>query len=401
MKKIVVFIVAFTIGGLATASYCSIAGCKEALYSQIVTSYEECKEQGFAIIEGDPPRCMVDEDTVFVQDPVNITVNDPQIGAMVSNPFTVKGTALAVNNEVFYALTNTSGNTLASGSTTTNSSEHGIEGDFSVTMAFEQSEQPTGLNLSLFSQLPNGTREDEIIIPLQYGEVANEPDVSLSREDFSAFSEISNEQSAQSISFDPLASITVPDRPNSVSLDVPFTSQAPFENWDHPFNEACEEASLIMVKYYIDNKNLSKAAANGDIIEIVQWQENNGFAVDVSTDELVTIAREYYSMNAKTYKGDQVSIENIEALLANDYPVIIPAAGRMLGNQYFSGAGPPYHMLVITGYDNNYFYTNDPGTKRGEEYRYTKDVIMNAIHDWNGSIDTITSGPKSMLILEP
>jgi hypothetical protein len=55
--------------------------------------------------------------------------------------------------------------------------------------------------------------------------------------------------------------------------------------------------------------------------------------------------------------------------------------GQKLGNPYFSGAGPERHMLLVRGYDpiKKQFITNDPGTKRGENYRYSESTIMNSI----------------------
>lgn len=40
-------------------------------------------------------------------------------------------------------------------------------------------------------------------------------------------------------------------------------------------------------------------------------------------------------------------------------------------------------MMVIRGYDETYFYTNDVGTRRGENFRYTHETIMDAMHDLN------------------
>lgn len=39
--------------------------------------------------------------------------------------------------------------------------------------------------------------------------------------------------------------------PASKLLDVPFASQAPYEDWHLPYKEACEETSIIMVQYYL------------------------------------------------------------------------------------------------------------------------------------------------------
>ena len=40
--------------------------------------------------------------------------------------------------------------------------------------------------------------------------------------------------------------------PGAVSLTVPFTPQAPAANWDELHNDACEEASAIMVAEYFN-----------------------------------------------------------------------------------------------------------------------------------------------------
>ncbi len=57
-------------------------------------------------------------------------------------------------------------------------------------------------------------------------------------------------------------------------------------------------------------------------------------------------------------------------------------------------------MIVIIGYDEENFITNDPGTVRGEEYAYNQDLIMDAIHDWNGGKQTILSGQKALLVVK-
>ena len=56
-------------------------------------------------------------------------------------------------------------------------------------------------------------------------------------------------------------------------------------------------------------------------------------------------------------------------------------------------------MLVIIGYDHNDFITNDPGTRRGQEYRYNQDVLLNAIHNWTGIKEETYLGKKVMMVL--
>lgn len=180
---------------------------------------------------------------------------------------------------------------------------------------------------------------------------------------------------------------------------MPFASQAPMGNWDPPYDEACEEASLIIVRHYLEGTALDSTIMNRDILAMVEHEEGKGLPIDIDMFELATVARDMFGYDAEVVEGASVTIERIEQEIARGNPVILPLAGQDIGNPYYSGDGPPYHVLVVVGYDESRFITHDVGTKRGEYYSYDKDVLMSAIHDWNGSVDTIRSGPKRMLIV--
>jgi len=155
--------------------------------------------------------------------------------------------------------------------------------------------------------------------------------------------------------------------------------------------------SVIMVHHFLKGTGLPDPL--GDLIDLSTWESENGYSLDVNVEELAAIVEDYYGH--KTAVSDEVTFENIAAQIAAGNPVIVPAAGRKLGNPYFSGEGPWYHMLVITGYDNRYFYTNDPGTRRGDDYKYEHDVVLNAVHDWTGVKEEIETGRKVMLTILP
>lgn len=57
-------------------------------------------------------------------------------------------------------------------------------------------------------------------------------------------------------------------------------------------------------------------------------------------------------------------------------------------------------MIVLIGYDAEGFISHDPGTKYGAKYRYSYEAIMDSIHDWTGSRDTLEHGGRAMLVLE-
>jgi hypothetical protein len=91
------------------------------------------------------------------------------------------------------------------------------------------------------------------------------------------------------------------------------------------------------------------------------------------------LAKEYFQLT-----GEVISVSTADDLkeqLVLNRPIVVPTAGRKLGNPNFRGAGPEYHMLVVKGYDNELgvFITNDVGTRKGDSYIYKFDVLMNAI----------------------
>lgn len=176
-----------------------------------------------------------------------------------------------------------------------------------------------------------------------------------------------------------------------------FQSQTPLGNWDALHEEACEEASLILVKYWQTSVALSAQTMENQIQALTSWEDANGYPKDLTAKQLAEVAKSYYDIsNAKA--SYDVSIDSIKKEIAQNHPVIIPAAGRLLGNPYFTPPGPVYHMLVIIGYDQNSFIVQDVGTRRGDHYRYNPTILLNAIHEWTGDPDTIDQGRKAMVV---
>ena len=197
---------------------------------------------------------------------------------------------------------------------------------------------------------------------------------------------------------------TTPVAEGSIApLTVPFTSQAPHANWDDPYQEACEEAAILMVVHYLNGTPITPEIADRDILDLVAWETDNGYGQDITAAQMAEVAEAKFGVRARV--RTDVTEETIVEELAAGNPVIVPAAGRDLGNPYFSGEGPWYHALVIVGYEEGWtgrrwFIVNDPGTKRGSRYEYRTSVLLNAIHDWAGVKEEIRSGPKAMVILE-
>lgn len=186
--------------------------------------------------------------------------------------------------------------------------------------------------------------------------------------------------------------------PEEVYFDLPFLSQAPFQKWDALHEDACEEASLIMVKYFLDEKkSISKEQGEKEIQEMVKYETKNDYGISITLSELNEIAKKYYNLkNGRVEKN--ITVEDIKKELAKGKPVIIGAAGKVLPNPNFKNGGPNYHMLVVIGYDEKGFITNDPGTRLGENFRYTFNDLYKSIHDWNEK--NILNGEKNYLVFD-
>lgn len=188
--------------------------------------------------------------------------------------------------------------------------------------------------------------------------------------------------------------------PAEINLAVPFTVQAPHGTWDPPYKEFCEEASVLMAASYLRNEDIpSPEFADQKMLEIKGFENKRfGYYQDTTVAETAVILKEYYQINHVELVEDP-SVNDLKEAVAAGRLVIVPAAGRLLGNPYYTPPGPLYHMVVIKGYTaGGKFITNDPGTRRGADFLFDEQVVMNAIHDWrsDGHID---QGRKVALIV--
>jgi len=163
---------------------------------------------------------------------------------------------------------------------------------------------------------------------------------------------------------------------------------------------------MIMVDAYFNDRPLTAHTAEQAILNLVTWETDHGYQVDVTAEEAVKILTDYFSLNATVVTD--VTVDRIKTELSGGKLIIVPAAGRELGNPNFQQPGPIYHMLVIRGYDGTRFITNDPGTRKGERFVYAYDTLLSAIHDWDHdraadgmTDDEIAQGRKVMIVVGP
>lgn len=188
--------------------------------------------------------------------------------------------------------------------------------------------------------------------------------------------------------------------PLTLNIDLPFYTQAPFSNWDYPWQEACEEASIALVANLYLEKNWTREEFNDELLRLVDWEMQNFGAYEHTTvEQTVQMIEENYGL--QTLVHDNPTYEDLQVILNKGHLIVAPFAGKLLNNPNFKNGGPNYHMLVIKGYDatQNQVVTHDVGTRNGADYVYSWEVIALALHDWDDN--TIEQGTPRWIEVYP
>lgn len=187
---------------------------------------------------------------------------------------------------------------------------------------------------------------------------------------------------------------------------VPFTSQAPLAQWsDSKQQDGCEEASAIMAMAWVNGvTKLDKTKTRDLIVKISDFEKKEyGEYRDVYVDDVVTQIFKGWFKYDKVKVLKKVTLDQIKKELAKGNLILAPTNGRILKNPNFTAPGPERHMIVIKAYDNKkkQFITNDPGTRNGENYRYSETVLFKAIRAYpTGYHQKIISTEKSVIVVE-
>lgn len=191
--------------------------------------------------------------------------------------------------------------------------------------------------------------------------------------------------------------------PDKHLISTTFIPQAPQQNWDQPWQDACEEAAMIIVNSYYQNLNLDTQQQAQAILDLIEYETSLGWSHDINVSQMAQIARDYYHYTPEIIDGP--TLNQIKTQLTANIPVIVPAAGKILfkENPNFRSGGPHYHSLVILGYDDtrSQFIVHDVGTRKGAYFRYSYDLLMQSIHDFpdTGRKEDILSGTPRVLLL--
>jgi|CXWL01.1.fsa_nt_gi hypothetical protein len=192
---------------------------------------------------------------------------------------------------------------------------------------------------------------------------------------------------------------TVEEIPAELNLTMPFYTQAPYANWDYPWQEACEEASILLVANEYLKKHWTKAQFNQQILDMVDWQNKRyGDYWHTTMAQTSEMLKEILGLDSVIH--DNPSLDDMKRILMKGHFIVMPLDGKALKNPYFLNGGPLYHVLVVKGWTKeNGIITNDVGTRRGEDYVYSWKVIESALHDY--AVPMSKGVPRIIEVLPP
>jgi len=191
----------------------------------------------------------------------------------------------------------------------------------------------------------------------------------------------------------------------SILLEVPFFAQAPFGEWADPiFQNACEEAAVVMAMHWVNGTLLTKEQAKSEILAVSEFEDKTyGPAIDRSVTDTLHLFKDYFNYQNVRARSN-ISTEDIKQEILKGNLLVVPINGQILKNPFYTPPGPAHHMIVVIGYDGNSdeFITNDIGTRHGQKYRYKASRLEASLQDYpTGSHLPSTPGATAMIVVEP
>jgi hypothetical protein len=179
-----------------------------------------------------------------------------------------------------------------------------------------------------------------------------------------------------------------PPPPSALIASVPYTVQAPNDDWDAAHQEYCEAAAVTMVGLYYQGTTfpgnvIPPDTANADMAQVAAWERQTWpNQLNLSLQQIAQDGAHFYGLTASIVPLDWNAIQSY---LAGGQPVIIPVmthggpGGTMINPDY--GADDVYHVIVVVGYNaaQGIVYTNDAGISQGHDLPYAWSTLQTAV----------------------
>ncbi len=189
--------------------------------------------------------------------------------------------------------------------------------------------------------------------------------------------------------------------PAHVLLQVPFTTQAPLNNWAQ-HQESCEAANLAMLIGYWQHDSsvvIDPHAADATIRQIDSMKP----APDLNDVMLGELAQQHFGYAYRLLPNDP---RVIAQQLSAGRPLLAEVRTHGLGNPRYPGYSSHYeqtgwsvpHFVLIIGYDGTGVWLNDPGISWGRGYHITYAQLAHAIDDLDQHHPALDEGQVLLLV---
>jgi len=189
--------------------------------------------------------------------------------------------------------------------------------------------------------------------------------------------------------------------PDHMLLQVPFTTQAPLNNWAQ-HQESCEAANLTMLSLYWRHDQsvvIDPHAADDLIRQIDGWKSQP----DLNDTMVGQLAQQHLGYTYRLLPNDPSVIAQ---QLAAGRPLLAEVRTHGLGNSHYPGYSSHFeetgwsvpHFVTIIGYDSTGVWLNDPGISWGRGYHITYAQLTHAIDDLDQHHPALSQGQVLLLI---
>lgn len=193
-------------------------------------------------------------------------------------------------------------------------------------------------------------------------------------------------------------------------LDIKFYSQFPLDistwkKYDEPYQNFCEESSLLNWYYYLIWNNPDIKEYNKDLLKLKELEDLlfDWWYKHTSLEETLQLLIAFQWDNQKVFWEilENPSIEDIKENISKWNPIIVPLYWKWLSNNLFLWWWPVYHNLLIKWYTEKKIIVNEVWVSKWDWFNYKIEEIMENIYNFNLDLypDSFQDWKKEVLIL--
>ncbi len=186
----------------------------------------------------------------------------------------------------------------------------------------------------------------------------------------------------------------------SVFLNVPFTTQAPLNEWTDPRQkDGCEEAAILMAMMWVWGIQLPAEELAREITRMADYEKVfYGYHEDTSIEDTAQLMRDYFHYENIVVK-ENIGTGDIKRELDAGSVVLIPVNTRLFGVSSYL-YGPLRHTVVATGYDNQTgdIIINDPMRAWGKGFHIKEAALGKGLYNYMSGVH-LPLPPRSTAML--